>query len=390
MNNAQKKPNNPPPVPMSRAQALCHLWTIALQKPKERADLCNAGALTVAVAACKPDAPQTDRAAGVGLVCALADDPALCERVLEAKALPQALQLTASGSSTAQAAAFGAVRALVECPATRDATAKRVVKHGWDPIVALFQSDEPRLDAKADGARILLELARRGDGADGGARAIRADLFERTRAADYMLDLACERDAERKKNRAAKQTSSENNLRRSPPVPAARDPADLEPLRTVAAEFLEATSGDPETKAWLCEDPETPSARSRLASLVRATRSPHASLARRAACAKTLYNVLDLYEKVEPPAKVEPAGAEGAGAPTPPTRRRRRARRRRRPGTGTATRTTGRTTTKRTPPLFPPPRSRFSPAGSATRSRISRTRARRSGRAWSASSPRGV
>ena len=74
MNNAQKKPNNPPPVPMSRAQALCHLWTIALQKPKERADLCNAGALTVAVAACKPDAPQTDRAAGVGLVCALADD----------------------------------------------------------------------------------------------------------------------------------------------------------------------------------------------------------------------------------------------------------------------------------------------------------------------------
>ena len=218
----------------------------------------------------------------MGLVCALADDPALCERVLESKALPHALQLTASGSSTAQAAAFGAVRALVECPATRDATAKRVVKHGWDPIVALFQSDEPRLDAKTDGARILLELARRGDGADGGARAIRANLFERTRAADYMLDLACERDAERK-NRAAKQTSSsENNLRRGPPVPAARDPADLEPLRTVAAEFLEATSGDPETKAWLCEDPETPSARSRLASLVRATRSPHASLARRA------------------------------------------------------------------------------------------------------------
>ena len=70
---------------MSRAQALCHLWTLSLQKPKERLDLANAGALAAAVHACKPDADQTDQAAGVGLLHSLLSDATICERAVEAR-----------------------------------------------------------------------------------------------------------------------------------------------------------------------------------------------------------------------------------------------------------------------------------------------------------------
>jgi len=40
-----KKPFWKPPVPMTRAQALCHLWTHALQTPKRKQDIVDQGGL---------------------------------------------------------------------------------------------------------------------------------------------------------------------------------------------------------------------------------------------------------------------------------------------------------------------------------------------------------
>ena len=227
VNNAQKRPPNPPPVPMSRAQALCHLWTLSLQKPKERLDLANAGALAAAVHACKPDADQTDQAAGVGLLHSLLSDATICERAVEAKVIPSLLELLDSPSGTAQAYAVGAVRCLVERDATRAAAVSRLVKRGWNAIVALYQSDAPRWEAKIDGAKILAEVARSGDGSgDESAVAIRERLAATTKALDYALDLACL------------------------PAKDASDTARNDPLRTPAAAFLKSMSEEPACKSW--------------------------------------------------------------------------------------------------------------------------------------------
>ena len=55
------------------------------------------------------------------------------------------------------------MRCLVERDATRAAAVSRLVKRGWNAIIALYQSDAPRWEAKIDGAKILAEVARSGD-----------------------------------------------------------------------------------------------------------------------------------------------------------------------------------------------------------------------------------
>ena len=283
VNNAQKRPPNPPPVPMSRAQALCHLWTLSLQKPKERLDLANAGALAAAVHACKPDADQTDQAAGVGLLHSLLSDATICERAVEAKVIPSLLELLDSPSGTAQAYAVGAVRCLVERDATRAAVVSRLVKRGWNAIVALYQSDAPRWEAKIDGAKILAEVARSGDGSgDESAVAIRERLAATTKALDYALDLAC---------LPAKDASDT----------ARNDP---DPLRTPAAAFLKSMSEEPACKSWFAT-------RERVARLVGVAGEATAPLSVRAACAGVLANVIDARERIVPGDAV---GIDGTGA----------------------------------------------------------------------------
>ena len=280
VNNAQKRPPNPPPVPMSRAQALCHLWTLSLQKPKERVDLANAGALAAAVSACKPDADQTDQAAGVGLLHSLLSEATICERAVEAKVIPSLLQLLDSPSVTAQANAVGATRCLVERDATRAAAVSRLVKRGWNSIIALYQSDAPRWEAKIDGAKILAAAAALGDGS--GAEsvvAVRAQLATSTKALDYALDLAC--------------------LAPKDALDAARN----DPLREPAAAFLKSMSEEPECKSWFAT-------RERVARLVGVAGEATATLAVRAACAGVLANVVDAREKIVPGDEVG-TGAEG-------------------------------------------------------------------------------
>ena len=154
-------------------------------------DLANAGALAAAVHACKPDADQTDQAAGVGLLHSLLSDATICERAVEAKVIPSLLQLLDSPSGTAQANAVGSVRCLVERDTTRAAAVSRLVKRGWNSIIALYQSDAPRWEAKIDGAKILAEVAASGDGSARERRRRARAVGATTKALDYALDLAC-------------------------------------------------------------------------------------------------------------------------------------------------------------------------------------------------------
>ena len=188
-------------------------------------DLANAGRLAAAVHACKPDADQTDQAAGVGLLHSLLSDATICERAVEAKVIPSLLELLDSPSGTAQAYAVGAVRCLVERDATRAAVVSRLVKRGWNAIVALYQSDAPRWEAKIDGAKILAEVARSGDGSATRAPSPSASGWRRPR---------------------------KRRLRRRPRVFPAKDASDTarnDPLRTPAAAFLKSMSEEPACKS---------------------------------------------------------------------------------------------------------------------------------------------
>lgn len=187
-----KKPNWKPPVPMTRAQALCHLWTHSLQTPKRKQEIVDQGALQAAVSSCNPSGPMTDRAPGIGLIHSIAMDPELCETVVAARAIAVALDLCRSSSLTAQAAAVGTLCKLAEHQETRKRVIKDIVAYGWTPILDLIRANSSRLEAKSDGARVLAICAKYGEGNQASIDAIRADLGRNTLAMEYLLDHACD------------------------------------------------------------------------------------------------------------------------------------------------------------------------------------------------------
>ena len=102
---ASKKTSAPP---VTRFDALLHLWSAAASNPRERDALIAAGALAASLTASKPDVPFLDRGAGLGLTRALTvgdertsiPSAAHLEAASEARVAASALDALLLGSST--------------------------------------------------------------------------------------------------------------------------------------------------------------------------------------------------------------------------------------------------------------------------------------------------
>ena len=131
-------------------------------------------------------------AEGIGLIHSIALDPELCETVVSARAIAVALDLCSSSSLTAQAAAVGTLSKLAGHPDTRKRVVRDIVAFGWTSILDLIRSGASRLEAKADGAKVLAICSQHGEGNQASVDAIRADLGSNTLALEYLMDCACD------------------------------------------------------------------------------------------------------------------------------------------------------------------------------------------------------
>ena len=210
---ASKRTSAPP---VTRFDALLHLWSAVASKPRERDALVDAGALAASLAASKPDVAFLDRAAGLGLSRALtvgsadgsvpmsarhletASDASLAASALEALIATQT-------SSRCVADALAILLGLARHASTRPKTIAAAAARGAPAWIALADATASAdALARRDAASFLSLCARFGDaGVDADAAAaesagvaIASLLATRTNALEHLLDAVCgEEDA---------------------------------------------------------------------------------------------------------------------------------------------------------------------------------------------------
>ena len=312
---ASKKTSAPP---VTRFDALLHLWSAAASNPRERDALVAAGALAASLAASKPDVPFLDRGAGLGLTRALTvgdertsvSSAAHLEAASEARVAASALEALLRGSSTSTrcvADALAILLGLARHASTRQRTIATIAASGaraWIALADALTLDERHetvaaADASRDAASLMSLCARFGDaGADADAAAVDAAgsaiasvLATRTNALEHLLDAVCGAESELqslKKKREDGDEDEDDEDERSvtyrgaePPRTAHLSALALERSRSIqlrradkrlaAAECLALCSRSDDAGDWLFRGFQTP----RVARLVRFMRRGH-------------------------------------------------------------------------------------------------------------------
>ena len=313
---ASKKTSAPP---VTRFDALLHLWSAAASNPRERDALVAAGALAASLAASKPDVPFLDRGAGLGLTRALTvgdertsvSSAAHLEAASEARVAASALEALLRGSSTSTrcvADALAILLGLARHASTRQRTIATIAASGaraWIALADALTLDERHetvaaADASRDAASLMSLCARFGDaGADADAAAVDAAgsaiasvLATRTNALEHLLDAVCGAESElqslKKKREDGDEDEDEDDedersvtYRGAEPPPAHLSALALERSRSIqlrradkrlaAAECLALCSRSDDAGDWLFRGFQTP----RVARLVRFMRRGH-------------------------------------------------------------------------------------------------------------------
>ena len=298
---ASKKTSAPP---VTRFDALLHLWSAAASNPRERDALIAAGALAASLAASKPDVPFLDRGAGLGLTRALTvgdertsiSSAAHLEAASEARVAASALDALLLGSSTSSrcvADALAILLGLARHASTRQRTVATIAASGaraWIALADALTLDErdetvAAADASRDAASLLSLCARFGDAAvdadaavvDAAGSAIASVLATRTNALEHLLDAVCGAESELKDELKDEDDEDERSVT-SPsaePPPAHLSALALERSRSIqlrradkrlaAAECLALCSRSDDAGDWLFRSFRTP----RVARLVR-------------------------------------------------------------------------------------------------------------------------
>ena len=221
---ASKKTSAPP---VTRFDALLHLWSAAASNPRERDALIAAGALAASLTASKPDVPFLDRGAGLGLTRALTvgdertsiSSAAHLEAASEARVAASALDALLLGSSTSSrcvADALAILLGLARHASTRQRTVATIAASGaraWIALADALTLDERHetvaaADASRDAASLMSLCARFGDAdadadaavVDAAGSAIASVLATRTNALEHLLDAVCGAESELKEN----------------------------------------------------------------------------------------------------------------------------------------------------------------------------------------------
>jgi len=313
---ASKKTSAPP---VTRFDALLHLWSAAASNPRERDALVAAGALAASLAASKPDVPFLDRGAGLGLTRALTvgdertsvSSAAHLEAASEARVAASALEALLLGSSTSTrcvADALAILLGLARHASTRQRTIATIAASGaraWIALADALTLDERHetvaaADASRDAASLMSLCARFGDaGADADAAAVDAAgsaiasvLATRTNALEHLLDAVCGAESElqslKKKREDGDEDEDEDDedersvtYRGAEPPPAHLSALALERSRSIqlrradkrlaAAECLASCSRSDDAGDWLFRGFQTP----RVARLVRFMKRGH-------------------------------------------------------------------------------------------------------------------
>jgi len=314
---ASKKTSAPP---VTRFDALLHLWSAAASNPRERDALVAAGALAASLAASKPDVPFLDRGAGLGLTRALTvgdertsiSSAAHLEAASEARVAASALEALLRGSSTSTrcvADALAILLGLARHASTRQRTIATIAASGaraWIALADALTLDERHetvaaADASRDAASLMSLCARFGDASadadaaavDAAGSAIASVLATRTNALEHLLDAVC--GAEESELQGKKRTSdvdedededdederSVTSRGAEPPRTAHLSALALERSRSIqlrradkrlaAAECLALCSRSDDAGDWLFRGFQTP----RVARLVRFMRRGH-------------------------------------------------------------------------------------------------------------------
>ena len=302
---ASKKTSAPP---VTRFDALLHLWSAAASNPRERDALIAAGALAASLAASKPDVPFLDRGAGLGLTRALTvgdertsiSSAAHLETASEARVAASALDALLLGSSTSSrcvADALAILLGLARHASTRQRTVATIAASGaraWIALADALTLDErdetvAAADASRDAASLLSLCARFGDAAvdadaavvDAAGSAIASVLATRTNALEHLLDAVCGAESEllvKDRDEGEDEDDEDERSVTSPsaePFPAHLSALALERSRSIqlrradkrlaAAECLALCSRSDDAGDWLFRSFRTP----RVARLVR-------------------------------------------------------------------------------------------------------------------------
>ena len=313
---ASKKTSAPP---VTRFDALLHLWSAAASNPRERDALVAAGALAASLAASKPDVPFLDRGAGLGLTRALTvgdertsiSSAAHLEAASEARVAASALEALLRGSSTSTrcvADALAILLGLARHASTRQRTIATIAASGaraWIALADALTLDERHetvaaADASRDAASLMSLCARFGDASadadaaavDAAGSAIASVLATRTNALEHLLDAVCGAESElqslKKKREDGDEDEDEDDedersvtSRGAEPPPAHLSALALERSRSIqlrradkrlaAAECLALCSRSDDAGDWLFRGFQTP----RVARLVRFMRRGH-------------------------------------------------------------------------------------------------------------------
>ena len=302
---ASKKTSAPP---VTRFDALLHLWSAAASNPRERDALIAAGALAASLAASKPDVPFLDRGAGLGLTRALTvgdertsiSSAAHLEAASEARVAASALDALLLGSSTSSrcvADALAILLGLARHASTRQRTVATIAASGaraWIALADALTLDErdetvAAADASRDAASLLSLCARFGDAdadadaavVDAAGSAIASVLATRTNALEHLLDAVCGAESEllvKDRDEGEDEDDEDERSVTSPsaePFPAHLSALALERSRSIqlrradkrlaAAECLALCSRSDDAGDWLFRGFRTP----RVARLVR-------------------------------------------------------------------------------------------------------------------------
>ena len=306
---ASKKTSAPP---VTRFDALLHLWSAAASNPRERDALVAAGALAASLAASKPDVPFLDRGAGLGLTRALTvgdertsiSSAAHIEAASEARVAASALDALLRGSSTSircVADALAILLGLARHASTRQRTIATIAASGapaWIALADALTLDERHetvaaADASRDAASLMSLCARFGDASadadaaavDAAGSAIASVLATRTNALEHLLDAVCGAESEfitkgKKREDGDEGEDEDDEDERSVTSGAEPPPAHLSALalersrsiqlrradkRLAAAECLASCSRSDDAGDWLFRGFQTP----RVARLVR-------------------------------------------------------------------------------------------------------------------------
>ena len=312
---ASKKTSAPP---VTRFDALLHLWNAAASNPRERDALVAAGALAASLAASKPDVPFLDRGAGLGLTRALTvgdertsvSSAAHLEAASEARVAASALEALLRGSSTSTrcvADALAILLGLARHASTRQRTIATIAASGaraWIALADALTLDERHetvaaADASRDAASLMSLCARFGDAStdadaaavDAAGSAIASVLATRTNALEHLLDAVCGAESELLSSQGKKREDGDEDeddedersvtYRGAEPPPAHLSALALERSRSIqlrradkrlaAAECLASCSRSDDAGDWLFRGFQTP----RVARLVRFMRRGH-------------------------------------------------------------------------------------------------------------------